>query len=174
MTFNTRTTFTEKPVRLGIRLWGAADQCTMSQVPISIPWHREYWNLQLKAPLKPHSIKSSNTPAWPFRSILMLFATVEFIILYQLKFECIHIGRTGPCITNVFATRRKNSSQWHRSFQRKLRSHWLKFLRHVAITLVIQGPGCTTCYSKQKFGYGTFRTGIKLEILTDCSKNLKE
>ena len=45
----------------------------------------------------------------------------------------------GPCITNVFATRRKNISQWHRSFQRKLRSHWLKFLRHVAITLVIQG-----------------------------------
>ena len=46
----------------------------------------------------------------------------------------------GPCITNVFATCRKNFSQWHRSFQRKLRSHWLKFLRHVAITLVIQGP----------------------------------
>ena len=47
----------------------------------------------------------------------------------------------GPCITNVFATRRKNFSQWHRGFQRKLLSHWLKFLRHVAITLVIQGPG---------------------------------
>ena len=47
----------------------------------------------------------------------------------------------GPCITNVFATRRKNFSQWYRSFQRKLLSHWLKFLRHVAITLVIQGPG---------------------------------
>ena len=47
---------------------------------------------------------------------------------------------SGPCITNVFATRRKNFSQWHRSFQRKLLSHWLKFLRHVAITLVIQGP----------------------------------
>ena len=46
----------------------------------------------------------------------------------------------GPCITNVFATRRKNFSQWHPSFQRKLLSHWLKFLRHVAITLVIQGP----------------------------------
>ena len=46
----------------------------------------------------------------------------------------------GPCITNVFATCRKNFSQWHHSFQRKLRSHWLKFLRHVAITLVIQGP----------------------------------
>ena len=25
----------------------------------------------------------------------------------------------GPCITNVFATRRKNFSQWHRSFQRE-------------------------------------------------------
>ena len=50
----------------------------------------------------------------------------------------------GPCITNVFATRRKNFSQWHRGFQRKPRSHWLKFLRHVAITLVIQGPGSAT------------------------------
>ena len=52
-----------------------------------------------------------------------------------------HVVNPGPCITNVFATCRKNFSQWHRSFQRKLRSHWLKFLRHVAITLVIQGPG---------------------------------
>ena len=50
-------------------------------------------------------------------------------------------GNLGPCITNVFAIRRKNFSQWYRSFQRKLLSHWLKFLRHVAITLVIQGPG---------------------------------
>ena len=37
MTFNTRTTYTQKPVRLAIRLWGAADQCTMLQVPLSIP-----------------------------------------------------------------------------------------------------------------------------------------
>ena len=29
MTFNTRTTYTQKPVRLAIRLWGAADQCTI-------------------------------------------------------------------------------------------------------------------------------------------------
>ena len=56
-------------------------------------------------------------------------------------------GMPGPCITNVFATRRKNFSQWHRSFQRKLRSHWLKFLRHVAITLVIQGPGLPCTFS---------------------------
>ena len=54
----------------------------------------------------------------------------------------------GPCITNVFATRRKNFSQWHRSFQRKLLSHWLKFLRLVAITLVIQGPGVYVCVSR--------------------------
>ena len=46
MTFNTRTTYTQKPVRLAIRLWDATDQCTMSQVPISIPWHWEYWNIQ--------------------------------------------------------------------------------------------------------------------------------
>ena len=53
----------------------------------------------------------------------------------------------GPCIINVFATRRKNFSQWHRSFQRKLLSHWLKFLRHVAITLVIQDPVTQEAFS---------------------------
>ena len=58
----------------------------------------------------------------------------------------------GPCITNVFATRRKNFSQWHRSFQRKLRSHWLKFLRHVAKTLVIQGPGLTCLVKWRPYG----------------------
>ena len=46
----------------------------------------------------------------------------------------------GPCITNVIATCRKNFSQWERSFLWKLRCHWLKFLRRVAKTLVIQGP----------------------------------
>ena len=53
MTFNIRTMYTQKPVRLALRLWGAADQCTMSQVPISIPWHSENWNIQLKAHLNP-------------------------------------------------------------------------------------------------------------------------
>ena len=46
----------------------------------------------------------------------------------------------GPCITNVIATCRKNFSQWESSFLWKLRYHWLKFLRRVAKTLVIQGP----------------------------------
>ena len=46
----------------------------------------------------------------------------------------------GPCITNVIATCRKNFSQWERSFHWKLRCHWLKYLRRVAKTLVIQGP----------------------------------
>ena len=50
-------------------------------------------------------------------------------------------GSPGPCITNVIATCRKNFSQWERSFLWKLRCHWLKFLRRVAKTLVIQGPG---------------------------------
>ena len=48
--------------------------------------------------------------------------------------------RPGPCITNVIATCRKNFGQWERSFLWKLRCHWLKFLRRVAKTLVIQGP----------------------------------
>ena len=45
------------------------------------------------------------------------------------------------CIINVIATCRKNFSQWESSFLWKLRCHWLKFLRRVAKTLVIQGPG---------------------------------
>ena len=49
MTFSTKTTYTQKPIRLALQSWGAADQCAMSQVPISTPWHREYnwkhtWN----------------------------------------------------------------------------------------------------------------------------------
>ena len=49
--------------------------------------------------------------------------------------------RPGPCITNVIATCRKNFSQWESSFLWKPQCHWLKFLRRVAKTLVIQGPG---------------------------------
>ena len=57
----------------------------------------------------------------------------------------------GSSIASVFAARRGNFGQWHRSFQRKLRSHWLKFLRHVAATLVFAGPcivrvNCITMY----------------------------
>ena len=48
--------------------------------------------------------------------------------------------QSGPCITNVIATFCNNFSQWGRSFLWKLRCHWLKFLRRVAKTLVIQGP----------------------------------
>ena len=72
-----------------------------------------------------------------------------------------YLARPGPCVTNVFATRRKNFSQWHRSFQRKLLSHWLKFLRHVAITLVIQGPGHAWApwgpIKRQTFGWWNFK-----------------
>ena len=50
------------------------------------------------------------------------------------------VNKPGPCITNVIATCRKNFSQWESSFLWKLRCHWLKFLRRVAKTLVIQGP----------------------------------
>ena len=52
----------------------------------------------------------------------------------------------GPCITNVIATCRKNFSQWESSFLWKLRCHWLKFLRRVAKTLVIRGPGALRCH----------------------------
>ena len=56
---------------------------------------------------------------------------------------------SGPCITNVIATCRKNFSQWESSFLWKLRCHWLKFLRRVAKPLVIQGPeACSSLHKK--------------------------
>ena len=66
---------------------------------------------------------------------------------YFLGYTVISISVTtgsrfaGPCITNVIATCCKNFSQWESSFLWKLLYHWLKFLRLVAKTLVIQGPG---------------------------------
>ena len=36
---------------------------------------------------------------------------------------------------------RKNFRQWQRSFQWKLRPHWLKFLRQRYVAVVVQGPG---------------------------------
>ena len=46
----------------------------------------------------------------------------------------------GSCITNVIATCRKNFSQWHRSFQRKLRSHWLKIFATCRNNVSNTGP----------------------------------
>ena len=63
---------------------------------------------------------------------------------------------TGPCITNVIATCRKNFSQWESSFLWKLRCHWLKFLRRVAKTLVIQGPGPLWCHRSPSQYCGSF------------------
>ena len=71
----------KNPVRLAIRLWGAADQWTVSLVHISTPWHREYWNIQLKAHLKPDSIKSSNTPAWSYQLLVCTFCKKEYILI---------------------------------------------------------------------------------------------
>ena len=83
----------------------------------------------------------SDTLQWRHMTVMASQIDCLFIALFKLiALKPSKVRITGPCITNVFATRRKNFSQWHRSFQRKLLSHWLKFLRHVAITLVIQGP----------------------------------
>ena len=62
--------------------------------------------------------------------------------------SCIHthmgirvIHTSGPCLTTAILRCRKNSSQWQRSFQWKLHSHWLKFLRQRHVAVVRQGPG---------------------------------
>ena len=76
-------------------------------------------------------------------TFLILHAAV-YVSLQQKQHH-----RSGPCITNVIATCRKNFSQWESSFLWKLRCHWLKFLRRVAKTLVIQGPALLNIYSKK-------------------------
>ena len=57
-------------------------------------------------------------------------------------------GPVLPVITNVFATRRKNFSQWHRSFQRKLLSHWLKF-GIAKFDEIVKIGGCTRLNGQQ-------------------------
>ena len=47
----------------------------------------------------------------------------------------------GPCLTTAIWRCHKNSSQWQHSFQWKLHSHWLKFLRQRHVAVVWQGPG---------------------------------
>ena len=57
-------------------------------------------------------------------------------------------GRTFPycrdtfesCITTAIWRCRRNFSQWQRSFQWKLRTHWLKVLRQDHVAVVIQDP----------------------------------
>ena len=67
------------------------------------------------------------------------------------RHQAITWTKAGPCITNVIATCRKNFSQWESSFLWKLRCHWLKFLRRVAKTLVIQGPALPSKWSSAAY-----------------------
>ena len=116
--------------------------CTFSQMQSTHVFHVfEIWNSQTfpleiycGLNIEPHCFHVYVYQCWP-QTLAAICRTMGIWEVFML----LHI--TGPCITNVFATRRKSFSQWHRGFHRKLRSHWLKFLRHVAITLVIQGPG---------------------------------
>ena len=48
---------------------------------------------------------------------------------------------TGSCLTTVIWRCRKPFNQWQRSSQRKLRSHWLKFLRQCHVVIIRQDPG---------------------------------
>ena len=49
-------------------------------------------------------------------------------------------GVTGSCLTTAIWRCRKPFSQWQCSFQRKLRSHWVKFLRQRRVAIVKQRP----------------------------------
>ena len=48
---------------------------------------------------------------------------------------------TSPCITTAMWRCHNPFSQWQRSFQWKLHSHWLKVLRQRHIAVLIQGSG---------------------------------
>ena len=100
------------------------------------------------------------------KGFLPIFAHVTAGILSWHVQISVAIWLAGPCITNVIATCRKNFSQWESSFLWKLRCHWLKFLRRVAKTLVIHGPGiepnmmsllldCTLVFAKWLMAQGT-------------------
>ena len=47
----------------------------------------------------------------------------------------------GPSLTTAIWHCHNPFSQWQCSFQRKLRCHWLKFLRQHHVTVIRQGPG---------------------------------
>ena len=102
----------------------------------SIAWHCAWW---------PKKIKFVNLCEVFLQALCGVWACMSQIVSSgkRLHDDIMTKRRfTGPCITNVFATCRKNFSQWESSFLWKLRCHWLKFLQRVAKTLVIQGPAC--------------------------------
>ena len=56
------------------------------------------------------------------------------------------VWRSGIWLTTMIWRCRKPFGQWQRSFQRKLRSHWLKFLRQRHVAVVKQGLGAAIFY----------------------------
>ena len=60
-------------------------------------------------------------------------------MIYNFSFVLLYVILGHVHFLDI-ATCRKNFSQWESSFLWKLQCHWLKFLRRVAKTLVIQGP----------------------------------
>ena len=72
-------------------------------------------------------------------------------------------GITGPCVTTAIWRCCNSFNQWQHSSQRKLRSHWLKFLwqRHVAI--VKQGPGLHLVIVN---GFLTTQQTLRIEYIT--------
>ena len=80
-----------------------------------------------------------------FLGAVIYISKPEKVVIYIPKSKCkkenIKINTAGPCLTTAIWRCRKNSSQWQRSFQWKLHSHWLKFLRQRHVAVVRQGPG---------------------------------
>ena len=70
---------------------------------ISILWHREYWTIKLKAHLKPDSIKSSNTPAWPYQLLVCMSLRVYYTPRFnevERRVYWFHLVRLSVCGQN--------------------------------------------------------------------------
>ena len=98
------------------------------------------------------TIAFHDNDAWKLKFVytfwmLSLFLCLYFVVVWQWTksnhiwiHESLCQQRSGPCLTTVIWRCRNPFSQWQRSFQRKLRSHWLKFLRRRHVAVVRQGP----------------------------------
>ena len=97
---------------------------------------------------------ASPTEAWCLHPSggCLLFNSTAWHSLIQLALAVPDVDgpalpvKPAPCLTTATWRCRNNSSQWQQSFQWKLSSHWLKFLRQHHFAEVRQGPGSPAVY----------------------------
>ena len=85
----------------------------------------------------PHDTKFGNCRC----KIVDSRAFPSWSLIHGLRWSGLIKAEPGPCLTTAIWRYRNTFSQWQRSFQRKLRSHWLKFLWQHHVVVVKQVPG---------------------------------